>query len=46
MTSWTLEVKEDPETKEQFIEFPDGVLEGLGWKEGDTIEWEIGRAHV
>ena len=36
--SWTLEVKEN-ENGEAFIEFPQEVIEGTGWVEGDTIEW-------
>jgi len=38
---YTVEVKEDPKTKEPFIEFPDELMESLDWKEGDTLEWII-----
>ena len=38
-TRWTLDVKEDPETGDQILEFPDDLMESAGWKEGDTIEW-------
>lgn len=36
--AYTLDVKEN-DAGEQYIEFPDGVMEELGWKEGDSIEW-------
>lgn len=37
---YVVEVKEDPKTREPFIEFPDELMEGLDWKEGDTLQWE------
>lgn len=39
MTTWTIDVKEDPETGDQILEFPDDMMEQAGWKEGDTLEW-------
>jgi hypothetical protein len=39
MSKWTLELKEDPETGDQILEFPDDFMESAGWKEGDQIEW-------
>ena len=39
MSRWTLDVKEDPETGDQILEFPDDLMESAGWKEGDKIEW-------
>lgn len=38
-TKWTLDVKNDPETGDQILEFPDDLMESAGWKEGDVIEW-------
>lgn len=38
-TTWTLDVKEDPETGDQILEFPDDLMESAGWKEGDVLEW-------
>jgi hypothetical protein len=35
-----LEVREDPETGEAFIELPPRLLEQMGWKEGDVLEWQ------
>ncbi len=39
MKSWTLEVKEDPETGDSILEFPPDMLEATGWKEGDDLIW-------
>jgi uncharacterized membrane protein (UPF0127 family) len=36
---WTIEVKEDPETGDQILEFPDDMLEHSNWNVGDVIEW-------
>ena len=36
---WTLEIKEDPETGDAMLEFPEDFLETTGWQEGDTIKW-------
>jgi hypothetical protein len=36
---YKVEVQENSEG-EAFIEFPEGVIEELGWREGDTIKWE------
>jgi bifunctional DNA-binding transcriptional regulator/antitoxin component of YhaV-PrlF toxin-antitoxin module len=38
MKSWTLEVKEFDDG-DQYLEFPDEVLEEAGWKEGDILKW-------
>lgn len=38
MEKYTIEVQENEEG-EPFIEFPDAVMEQVGWKEGDTIQW-------
>lgn len=39
MSVWTIEVKEDPETGDQILEFPDDLMETAGWLPGDVIEW-------
>jgi len=39
MSKWTIDIKEDPETGDQILEFPDDLMESAGWKEGDVIEW-------
>lgn len=38
--SYILEVEED-ENGEQFITFPDELIEELGWQEGDVLEWDV-----
>jgi len=37
--TWTLTVEEDLETGEAILQFPPEMLEQVGWKEGDTLEW-------
>jgi hypothetical protein len=37
--SWTLDIKEDPETGDAILEFPTELLEQTGWKEGDNLTW-------
>lgn len=37
--TWTLEVKEDPETGDAILEFPEDLMESAGWKEGDELTW-------
>lgn len=38
-TKWTSVVEEDSITGEQMITLPSDLLEQIGWKEGDEIEW-------
>ena len=40
ITSWTLTVEEDPETKELMLPFTQEILNTVGWKEGDVIIWK------
>lgn len=37
-----LTVQEDPQTGDLFLEFPEELLEEMGWKEGDTLSWTTG----
>ena len=37
---WVLEVKENQETKELYLDFPEEVFNQVGWDEGDTLLWE------
>lgn len=37
--SWTVTLEEDPETGELILPFSDEILEEVGWKEGDVLEW-------
>lgn len=36
---WESKVEEDIITGEQWITFPPELMEKLGWKEGDNLEW-------
>ena len=38
--SWLIEVQQNGETKELFIEFPPDALNQVGWDLGDTLIWE------
>jgi bifunctional DNA-binding transcriptional regulator/antitoxin component of YhaV-PrlF toxin-antitoxin module len=38
--SYILEVQED-ENGELYIEFPEDVIEELGWQEGDILNWDV-----
>jgi bifunctional DNA-binding transcriptional regulator/antitoxin component of YhaV-PrlF toxin-antitoxin module len=40
MRSYVLEVEED-ENGEQFITFPEEIIEELGWQEGDILNWDV-----
>jgi len=40
MTTWTITVEEDPETKELVLPFTEEILKEVGWKEGDRIKWK------
>lgn len=39
MDKFTVEIKENTEG-ELYIEFPDQLMEQMGWKEGDTLKWD------
>jgi len=36
---WTIDVQEDPESGELFLQIPDEALQIAGWDVGDVIEW-------
>lgn len=38
--SYILEVQED-ENGDQYITFPDDLIEELGWQEGDLLDWDV-----
>jgi bifunctional DNA-binding transcriptional regulator/antitoxin component of YhaV-PrlF toxin-antitoxin module len=38
--SYILEIQED-EDGELFLVFPEEIIEELGWKEGDILEWNL-----
>jgi len=37
---YTLEIQED-DNGDLFIQFPDDVIEELGWEDGDILEWKL-----
>ena len=37
--TWTINLEEDPETGDLILPLNDDILEGTGWKTGDTIDW-------
>ena len=39
--SWTVAPEEDPVTGDMIITFPLDLLEQTGWKEGDTLVWDM-----
>lgn len=41
MSTRILKVEEDPETGDYLLTFPDDLIAELGWKEGDTLVWNI-----
>lgn len=36
---WKVELVEDPDTKDLILQFPDEMMEKMGWTEGDTLLW-------
>jgi hypothetical protein len=39
--NWTLTTEEDPDDSEGLIlTFPPDLLESVGWKAGDTLDWK------
>ena len=39
MQSWTITLEEDPDTGDLLLPFTDEILQAVGWKEGDVVEW-------
>lgn len=38
---WVVELEEDPATGDLICPLPDEMLASLGWKEGDTLDWDF-----
>lgn len=38
---WVVTVEEDPDTGDLILPFPPDMLEQVGWKEGDVLNWKI-----
>ena len=39
--TWIVDLEEDPVTGDIIMPIPLELLEDLGWKEGDTLDWNI-----
>ena len=39
--SWLIEVQENGETKDLYIQLPPEALSQMGWHEDDTIQWFV-----
>ena len=39
LKTWTVTLEEDPETGDLILPFTNEMLEGVGWREGDVLEW-------
>jgi hypothetical protein len=37
--SWSLTLEQDPDSGDLVLPFTDEILNEVGWKEGDVIEW-------
>lgn len=37
--SWTITLEEDPETGDLVLPFTKEILDELGWRDGDTLDW-------
>ena len=37
---YTAHLEEDPETGDMYMPLPDELLDELGWKEGDYLDWQ------
>ena len=40
MTDYIIELQED-DNGDLFIEFPDDLIDTLGWQEGDILDWRL-----
>ena len=40
MTGYIVEVQEDDQ-ENLFIQFPDELIDELGWQEGDILNWDL-----
>ena len=40
MTGYIIEIQED-NSGDLFIEFPDELIDELGWQEGDILNWDL-----
>ena len=38
---WFADIEEDPETGDLVMVFPAGLIEEMGWIEGDILTWDV-----
>jgi antitoxin component of MazEF toxin-antitoxin module len=43
---FTVPVQQYDDTEELFIEIPEEIMQELGWKEGDTLNWNINQKEI
>lgn len=43
---FTATVQQHDNEEELFIEFPEEIMQELGWKEGDTLNWHINQKEI
>ena len=43
MRKYQGEIVEDPDTGEQVLTFPDDLMEHLGWREGDVLDFQTNK---
>jgi bifunctional DNA-binding transcriptional regulator/antitoxin component of YhaV-PrlF toxin-antitoxin module len=41
MSTYTIQLEEDPETGELLLPFSPEILKVAGWAEGDILEWTV-----
>lgn len=39
--TWIVELEEDPETGDLVMPLPMELIKDLGWKIGDTLDWDL-----
>ena len=43
-SDYVVELDQDPDSGDLLMPFPPALLKQLGWKEGDTLSWDIDEA--
>jgi len=43
---WTVELQEDPDTKELVLPIPIDILSQMGWSENTELWWEIDGGNI
>lgn len=38
---WFADIEEDPETGDLVMVFPPGLIQEMGWSEGDILTWNV-----